>query len=292
MKKIILSLTALLVLGCITPALAHHHPRYYGYYSTSCPVYLINQDFYEEEIPFHGCERHSLLAQTTTNYYSNGTRRIFTTYNILNANDELIAGNYSEVKHAIHNNKHYFIVKQKKTYKILDENGFELSKRNYKIMFEVAPNKLVVKSDKKYGIINLQDDIIVPIKYQKFERIGENIFLTKLNGYWGITDLYNNTLIKNDCEKITQLYDTLLIKRYNKYGLVNLKGEIVLAPDCDKIKKLGEHILVKRNGKYGLYSADGNKITDIKYKKIRLERNNPEGQINKLREIISVNEKI
>ena len=53
----------------------------------------------------------------------------------------------------------------------------------------------------------------------------------------------------------------------------NSKGEMILFPNCDSIKKMGEYILVKRNKEYGLLDADGNIVAEIKYRKVRFERN-------------------
>ena len=55
-----------------------------------------------------------------------------------------------------------------------------------------------------------------------------------------------------------------------------MNGEIVLSTDYDKIEALGEYIVVKKDKKYGVYDSNGNKLTDIIYKKIRLNRNNLE----------------
>ena len=293
MKKILMIFVLFCaILGIKAPAYAGYCGSHAYYSHHTCPVYVINQEFFEEQTPFHDCKDHSLLTETTVNYYSNGTSRTFKSYSILDKNGDVISGDFSEIKHIQYNKKHFFIVKQKKTYKILGENGVEISKRNYTELYEIAPNKLVAKVDKKYGIIDLDDDIIVPLKYKKFERISGDAFLTKLNGYWGIIDSDNNVLVKNDCDSITPLYETQLLKKFHKYGLATNDGDIILEISCSKIKKLGEYILVKRGRRYGLFSSTGEKITDIKYKKIRLERNTLEGYINKQWQVIYTSENI
>ena len=101
--------------------------------------------------------------------------------------------------------------------------------------------------------------------------------IARLNGYYGVIDYDNNTLIYPDCEKIKPLNDTLLIKRYRKYGLANLEGEKILEPHYDKIKKLGEYILIKQNDRYGVLNSDGEFMDEIMYKRIKLERNRLKG---------------
>lgn len=270
-KHFVLLLLSLCLSHCI-PAEARycHHSSY-----------LVHKDYYQEEFKFPNCDKHSILKETTVYYYSNGTRNYYTTNTIFNSDGSILESGCSNVKHYIHDKKHYFTYYKNKKYQILDENGELLTVKKYKKMNEVAPNKLLVKLDKKFGIIDLNEKIIVPIKYKKFEQIGQNIFLTKLNGYYGICDNSNQILVKNENDKISALYDTFVIKKYDKYGLADKNGKIILPTDNDSIKKLGEYILVKKERKYGVLDSFGKIIADIKYNKIRLNRNTLEGYIDK-----------
>ena len=110
--------------------------------------------------------------------------------------------------------------------------------------------------------------------------IGNGIFVTKLNGYYGILDKDDNILLNNNCERIKPIHDVIVIKKYGKYGIYNREGQVVLEPVYDKVKKFNEYILVKKDKKYGVLDFYGNKITDTKYKKIRLERNTLQGLLN------------
>ena len=140
-------------------------------------------------------------------------------------------------------------------------------------MSVIKANRILVRYDKKYGVIDLAEKTIIPIKYKKFNEISDGIFLTKLNGYWGVLDINNNILINNDCEMIKPLYETLVIKRYGKYGLADLNGKILYEPKYKKIKRLGEYILVKDGKNYFVLDFEGQKVFDESYKYVRLERN-------------------
>ena len=78
------------------------------------------------------------------------------------------------------------------------------------------------------------------------------------------------------------MYDTILLKRYHKYGLADSGGKIILNPHYDKIKKLGEYILVKKDKKYGVMDYEGNLVSEIIYDSIKLERNKLKGLKNKI----------
>ena len=86
-------------------------------------------------------------------------------------------------------------------------------------------------------------------------------------------DISNNILLKNEFDNIKLIYDTYYAKKDDKYTLLDINGQIIV-DDLDKIKKLGEYILVKKDKKYGIFDFQGNPLSEIKYKKIKLDRNN------------------
>ena len=287
MKKIVLSLICCFILSAnsVVFAAPHNgcnkagHNHYHRGSSSSSSVYLVRKEFDEKEEFFANCDRHFLLTETTTNYFSDGTRRVYKNYTVFNTDGSTLISGATDIRHIIFENKHYFIAKKNGSYKIIKDNGTEVSHKKYTFMSEITPNKLLVKHDKKYGIIDLSEKTIVPIKYKKFERVGENLFLTNLNGYYGMMDYSNNILIRNEYDKIKPLYDTFILKYKGEYGLANADGEIVLPAKYDKIKKLGEYILVKKDNKFGVLDSSGNWISYIKYKKIKLERNILKGKL-------------
>ena len=121
--------------------------------------------------------------------------------------------------------------------------------------------------------MDINENIIVPIKYKSFEQLSSNLFKTKLNGYFGLVDSEGNILLKPEFDKIKPLYDNYVTKKAGKFGLVDFRGNTILTPDFDEIKKLGEYILVKKDKKYGVFDAQGVQLSEINHKKIKLERN-------------------
>lgn len=263
MKKIFLSLLLLLILGINSSAYAHHCHSYYVTY----------RDYFQEEIAFHNCDKHYAIKETTVYYYSNGSRYTYVYNTIFNSDGTVLESGCKNVRHYIKDGKHYFTFYKNKKYNIMDENGRYLSVKSYKNMYEVESGKLLVKLDRKYGIIDLNEQVIVPIKYKSVEKVGENLFLTKLNGYYGFLDSSNKTLLKNEYDKIKPIYNVYKLKLDGDFGMANSKGEMILYPNCESIKKMGEYILVKRGKEYGVYDVDGNVVADIKYRKVKFERN-------------------
>ena len=161
MKKIV-ALFLITIMGSnILPATAHTC-RHYSHrtHSSSQSVYLIKKEQSEETTNFSNCDEHSLVTKTTINYYSDGTRRIFKSYKVLNKNGVEIITNCTNIHHIIYDKKHYFIAKQNKRYKIFDNNGKIISIREYTFMEELDTNRFLVRCNKKYGIINLEENLI------------------------------------------------------------------------------------------------------------------------------------
>lgn len=208
----ICSLLIVFVVTCL-PACAHNCTRncaHYHHRSSSNPVYLIKKEQTEVKSAFQNCNEHLLVTSTTINHYSDGTRRVYKSYSVLNKNGVEIISNAYDIKHIIHDKKHYFLARKSKQYKIFDTNGKVLNIREYSFMEEIAPNKLLVKCNKKYGVININENIVIPLKYQKFKKVGADLYLTKLNGYYGLLSSDNNILVKNEYDKIKPLMDTFV----------------------------------------------------------------------------------
>ena len=271
MKKLCLVLSLGFILSS-TIAIAHPHGYYHHSGCSNC-VYVIRSENFQHEEKFLNCDRHYALVDTTVNYYSNGAKRSFKTYSVINEDGTTLISNCYNLKHVTQGKKHFFIAKIGKYYQILDENGIEISKRKYSYASLINQDKILVSVNKMYGVIDIKENIIVPIKYKSFEQLSSNLFKTKLNGYFGLVDSEGNILLKPEFDKIKPLYDTYVTKKAGKFGLVDFRGNTILTPDFDEIKKLGEYILVKKDKKYGVFDAQGVKLSEINHKKIKLERN-------------------
>ena len=145
--------------------------------SSSSSNYIIKSDYIRDEHNFANCEEHSVIKETTVNYYSNGNKRAFSYYTILNNDKTVLESDCTDVKHTIYENKHYIIYKKGKYYRIIDGVGNVISMRNYTKLQELSTNRFLAKIDKKYGIIDLKEKVIVPIKYKSIEQVQKNFFI-------------------------------------------------------------------------------------------------------------------
>jgi len=258
----------------------HHSGGHHNIHSSSGSsgsTYLVRSDSQSTEQNFPHCKDHYMVVKTMTNFYSDGTRRTYKNCTIYNNDGSVIESDCGSVNHILFNNKHYFIIsKNRGGYYLINDSGENIFSRNYSYIESLTENRLLVKYNKKYGIVDMQENIIVPIKYQKLQKLGNNnmVFISKLNGYYGIIDINNNKqLIENNCDKFKIIHDTIMLKRHNKYGLVDMNGELLYDIKYDKIKEFKEYILLEKNNMRMLADFQGKPVTENAYKKIKMKRN-------------------
>lgn len=270
MKKLSILFALFLMLNCNVYAHGHYHAHYN---SCSNCVYIVGSDTFQEEKSLTGTNNYYLLVNTTVNYYSNGTKRTYYDYTILKKDGTVLFSDCDDVEYISYNKKDYFLVKSGRYYKILQSNSNLSAKRQYSKMKKLSSNKILVCVNKKYGVIDINENIIVPIKYKEFEQIGNDLYKTKLNGYYGLKNSSNYAYLKDEYDSIKPFYDTFLIKKEGKYGLVDIKGKMIIDATYDKIVKKDEYIVAKKDKLYEIFNSSGEKITNEKYRKIKLERN-------------------
>lgn len=165
---------------------------------------------------------------------------------------------------------------------------FDKINKNYKVETITQEKYFILESKGKYGIIDYKGNILIepefyeihipnPYKeifvcyYDYNEETGKCRTKVINSQRTELFTKYNNieTINLNGIET-TMPYEKNLLKykKNNKYGLINLDGELITEPIYDEIDGLsckeGE-ILVKKDEKYGVINNRGVKLIDIKY---------------------------
>lgn len=245
------------------------------------PPVVVRVDHYTDSSYFSGCDEHILETYTAIEYYSDGSERRHNTYSIFDKNGSIIADGLYYAYHVItDSNNHYFVVRPYGgDYMILRKDGSYVDK-SYKDISYIGNSKLLVKEksgflDYKYGIINYEHKEIVPIKYDSL-KYSNGLFISKLNGYYGLLDEDGNIYAKCDNDKISVLENVFVLKYGKKYGMVSFEGKTILDTSYDKISKEDGYIKFKKDDFWGLADRDGNIIAEAKYRKVRIYRNTPQ----------------
>lgn len=118
-----------------------------------------------------------------------------------------------------------------------------------------SPHHLV-KLNGKWGVVNENNQIILPIEY---DDIRHN--LIQKNGKWGCFNIRQEKWV------IPILYDKLVrgseyfkILVENKWGIINTKNEMMVEPLYDDILVFQDHCRIKKDGKWGLIGLNNNQM--------------------------------
>lgn len=111
-------------------------------------------------------------------------------------------------------------------------------------VFLLGQTNILVSENNKYGIINFEGKEIVPIEFDMFGNVSENIIAL------------NKGAVEKDYEKIG-----------GKWGFWHIEGREIIAPKYEEATIFKEGLApVKLNGKYGFIDVNDNTIIDFKYK--------------------------
>lgn len=173
----------------------------------------------------------------------------------------------------------------------IDENGKVLFSSNYELLGEITDGKIKVKDTQRFnqdnynrcGIIDINEKIIVPLKYYK---IGEFVNgIAKASIYhvfeyrdrdksyemFGFLDEQGNIIIPFEYEEIGEFINdkAKVRKSWRKRGYISENGQIIIPADYEDI---GEFINGKaktiKDGKFGFIDDNGNVLIANEFDKI------------------------
>ncbi len=155
-----------------------------------------------------------------------------------------------------------------------------------------SENYFTAYSDKKYGVINAEGEVIIEPSYAEYIVIPnskKDIFICTYDVNYSTGEYKTKALNKKNQEIFTEYeqiealenYDknksiyyekaTIRVKSNGKYGLINIDGKEILKPEYDDIKTLKgleNSILVYKDGKVGLVDGNGKTIIEPIYNDI------------------------
>ncbi len=292
----------LLVFFCLLlakPAYAHYwpymyyaYPYYSLYYRPIIPISTYTNQYQEF---FPGCDEHILQINELVTEYSNRTSSSYRWYSVVDKNGFVIFSNADYIEHLDKDGKHYFLVKANGKTKIINDKGIMASPQEYSSAVPLAYDRIKVSKNVSmmktvFGVIDYSGKEIIPLKYQQlnFGNFNNGIFISKLNGYFGLVNLDNYSFLRNEYDSIKEYKYVYLLKKEGKYGIADMSGNLVLEANYEKVDTLGEYIIVKnKNDLWAAYDEYGKVLAPFRYKKIKLERNTLIGINGRNREVLA-----
>lgn len=90
------------------------------------------------------------------------------------------------------------------------------------------------KNDGKFGVLDLQGKVLLPIKYDLLDYAKPNIFF-KDNMTFGLMNVKGKILMKFDYESVDFENGYFIITKSGKYGVLNLQGKLLIPIKYDRI---------------------------------------------------------
>lgn len=132
-------------------------------------------------------------------------------------------------------------------------NGENITNAQYQKLIRVGENGIfLVQKRGKFGLINSDGQLVVPIKNSEAERVFAKYVKLKNFRGWGLYDDNGENIIPQQYSSIDPLFGKMfLTKRNYKYGIVNYEGKKLLNNDFEDIYMPNPHTLrIKYNGEW------------------------------------------
>lgn len=137
--------------------------------------------------------------------------------------------------------------------------------------------KIYTDNNKVFGLKRLDDDkIIVNPAYKKIIRLGDSSFIVQKKSKFGLIDLNGNILVPIEYTHVDRMLGRYLkIGKNNRYALYDEKGKQILERKYSSIDLLfGGMLLTCENYKYGVVDYNGKTILENKFDDIYMPQPN------------------
>lgn len=131
----------------------------------------------------------------------------------------------------------------------------------------------VTKNDLS-GIVNDNNEILIPIEYEDLDPMYSTLITAKKNGKEGIIDIHNKTLVPFLYDVIygyhfmndkNQFYS--IVRIGDQYGVVDKNGKyIIRLSDIELVSLTNTTIIIRKNGLFGLSDFQMKTIIPLEYK--------------------------
>lgn len=190
---------------------------------------------------------------------------------------EILKPKYQEIN-SLKGTKNSLIIKQNDKLGLSDNKGNVIIEPEYKEIKSIQENYqngyIVVDQDNKYGIIDFTSQVIIETRYEDIKQItGNHMYVIKQDGKWKLINSKKETLIE-DVNEVTQiLEDKIVIKKDNKYGVLQASGEEKIKPEYEELSNVfNDYYLAKKSGKYGIINSANEPILPFQYSKITYKK--------------------
>ncbi|EAY28767.1 conserved hypothetical protein [Microscilla marina ATCC 23134] len=139
----------------------------------------------------------------------------------------------------------------------------------YSYAYYLSDQLILLKKNKKYGVVDVNNQPILPIKYDKISSslLFEQFLAAGNHQYIGMFDTQGKQVLPIKYTKIEASSSMIkLTSAHHKVGLANAKGKLIVSPKYDYINPYANGLMpVQRNKKTGYINAQGKEVIVCQY---------------------------
>lgn len=160
-------------------------------------------------------------------------------------------------------------------YKIENNYKVGILSPDFKLLIKAEYDNVVSKDtafevvkDRKRGLLDLEGNIIVPPKYDWFNRLGE-YWMVSIGSNQGVAQTGGKELIKPQYYGIQQVFnDKFIVLKDSKYGLVDKDNRVLLKIEYQSISEANDRLILVKDSLFGLANKNGTVLVRPKYQNI------------------------
>ena len=135
-------------------------------------------------------------------------------------------------------------------------------------------NFIVADREGKYGVISNNNEVVIALNYEQVKNIySNNYFVVQKDGKEILAKKDGTEVVLNGLDEITGILKNeengIIFVQGEKYGVMNLAGEVILEAKYDDLKEAKSGIFIaEQNGKYGIIDEQGNEKLGFTYQNL------------------------
>lgn len=216
-------------------------------------------------------------------------------YGYINSKGKLdLKVEYNDISRVIEiedDNTAYLIAAENGLYGVRKNKSKILENEYQSIEYEDTANVFIIEINSKYGVADMEGNIIVPVEYSSIEVKGINIYaqdddVQKVFDSTG-TEIdmdFNQAIMETSNENYKIVINTEGSSNY--YGVLNSEGQTLIPTEYLYIEYAFDNyfIVCGQNGKLGVMDSEGNTVIDLQYDLVQKLQNKNVIQILKVAE--------
>lgn len=149
--------------------------------------------------------------------------------------------------------------------------GLVLDRSNYCNLFEFNEDRAItfaiVNDSVKFGCIDVNGKIVVPIKFDRIEPFKNGTALVKQNNLWGVIDQFGKIILPCNYESVQVVSENEFIVGMNeKLGVINRNGMATIQMNYQSIVAIpGARYIVSKGESYGVIDKNEKTVLPLDY---------------------------